>query len=79
MDCRIFFYSIPMPLYYGAGHLQPYLVMDPRLVYDVKPIDYLDYAYSTGQDCTNFLIGYTNYVPKKIDANQFNYPSITLA
>lgn len=68
------------PFSYGAGHVQPNRAVDPGLVYDLKPRDYLRYLCSLGYNQTQlagFAIGPFKCF-KNISISNVNYPSITV-
>lgn len=69
------------PFDYGAGHLNPNKAMDPGLVYDVTPNDYLNFICSLGYNESQIMLFTKNpsyKCSKQIDLINFNYPSITV-
>ncbi|MED6133363.1 hypothetical protein PIB30_027660 [Stylosanthes scabra] len=66
---------------YGSGHIQPNLAIEPGLVYDLQPIDYLNFLCASGYDqqAISALNYNTAFVCKgSHSVNDLNYPSITL-
>ncbi|KAI8552255.1 hypothetical protein RHMOL_Rhmol06G0252500 [Rhododendron molle] len=75
------YYSPATPFNYGAGHVQPNRAMDPGLVYDLTPNDYLKFLCALGYNETqiSMLSGSHYTCPKaNISLANFNYPSITV-
>ncbi|KAG5545864.1 hypothetical protein RHGRI_018129 [Rhododendron griersonianum] len=75
------YYSPATPFNYGAGHVQPNRAMDPGLVYDLTPDDYLKFLCALGYNETqiSMLSGSPYTCPKaNISLANFNYPSITV-
>ncbi|KAF7140178.1 hypothetical protein RHSIM_Rhsim06G0180800 [Rhododendron simsii] len=75
------YYSPATPFNYGAGHVQPNRAMDPGLVYDLTPNDYLKFLCALGYNETqiSILSGSHYTCPKaNISLANFNYPSITV-
>ncbi|PNX98217.1 subtilisin-like protease-like protein, partial [Trifolium pratense] len=72
------------PFAYGAGQLQPNLVVDPGLVYDISTEDYLNYFWYRGARVERlhdfYKPGSYKPPPRKTSFNilNFNYPSITV-
>ncbi|MBA0560501.1 hypothetical protein Golob_017393 [Gossypium lobatum] len=68
------------PFSYGAGHVQPNLAMDPGLVYDLTPTDYLNFLCTLGYNETliSLFSKNTYKCPNPINLANFNYPSITI-
>ncbi|KAL6986596.1 Subtilisin-like protease SBT5.3 [Sarracenia purpurea var. burkii] len=68
------------PFNYGAGHVQPNRAMDPGLVYDLTPRDYLKFLCAIGYNQTIIALfsGGPYKCPKHISLLDFNYPSITV-
>ncbi|OVA12340.1 Peptidase S8/S53 domain [Macleaya cordata] len=68
------------PFSYGAGHVRPNAAMDPGLVYDSTPIDYLNFLCNLGYNQTQIqLFSIKPYkCPKSSSLLDFNYPSITV-
>ncbi|XP_042520488.1 subtilisin-like protease SBT5.4 [Macadamia integrifolia] len=69
------------PFNYGAGHVRPNSAMDPGLVYDLTPNDYLNFLCAIGYNQTT--ISLFSQQPYKcpspaISLLDFNYPSITV-
>ncbi|KAF7815678.1 subtilisin-like protease [Senna tora] len=70
------------PFAYGSGHVRPDLAIDPGLVYDLKPSDYLDFLCGSGYEET--LVASFNHekhykCPKSYRIEDFNYPTITVS
>ncbi|KAG9441195.1 hypothetical protein H6P81_017049 [Aristolochia fimbriata] len=69
------------PFGYGAGRVSPNAAMDPGLVYDLAPVDYLDFLCAVGYNTTQ-IGAFTNdsYTcdPSSINPLNFNYPSIVV-
>ncbi|XP_064947525.1 subtilisin-like protease SBT5.3 [Musa acuminata AAA Group] len=69
------------PWRFGAGNIQPNSAMDPGLVYDLKPTDFLDLLCSMGYNSTQ-LAHFTDppyACPKqKIEEHNLNYPMIAI-
>lgn len=68
------------PFSYGAGHIQPNGAMDPGLVYDISPTDYLNFICALGYNETLVeMFSQGPYkCPKPISLTNLNYPSITV-
>ncbi|CAL5406137.1 unnamed protein product [Camellia sinensis] len=68
------------PFSYGAGHVQPNRAMDPGLVYDLTPNDYLNFLCALGYNQTQIaMFSKSPYkCPNPISLANFNYPSITI-
>ncbi|KAL1143472.1 hypothetical protein V6Z11_A11G162900 [Gossypium hirsutum] len=68
------------PFSYGAGHVQPNLAMDPGLVYDLTPTDYLNFLCALGYNETliSLFSKNTYKCPNPINLANLNYPSITI-
>uniref|UniRef100_A0A7N0TXR3 Subtilisin-like protease n=1 Tax=Kalanchoe fedtschenkoi TaxID=63787 RepID=A0A7N0TXR3_KALFE len=68
------------PFSYGAGHVRPNRAMDPGLVYDLTPSDYLNFLCALGYNETLIKAfsdaPYT--CPKHASLASFNYPAITV-
>lgn len=69
------------PFNYGAGHVHPNEAMDPGLVYDMMPTDYLNFLCTLGYNSTQ--IANFSMTPYKCPRNppnilDLNYPSITV-
>ncbi|KAJ3677559.1 hypothetical protein LUZ60_003283 [Juncus effusus] len=69
------------PFSYGSGHINPNRAMDPGLVYDLTPTDYLNFLCALGYNSTQittFSIKPYNCPkdPQKIE--NLNYPSIAI-
>ncbi|KAJ8763376.1 hypothetical protein K2173_002259 [Erythroxylum novogranatense] len=64
------------PLDFGAGHIDPNKAMDPGLVYDMVPEDYINYLCAmnyTGEQIQT-IVGTTNYTCQYASLD-LNYPS----
>ncbi|KAL4581191.1 hypothetical protein LXL04_017401 [Taraxacum kok-saghyz] len=67
------------PLDYGAGHVDPNKAMDPGLVYDIKPDDYINYLCAL-----NYTRNEIRVISKRSEIScanaclDLNYPSFTL-
>ncbi|KAI3805087.1 hypothetical protein L1987_27133 [Smallanthus sonchifolius] len=67
------------PLDYGAGHVNPNKAMDPGLVYDIQPHDYINYLCAM-----NYTRKEIRIISKKSEINcanatlDLNYPSFIL-
>ncbi|KAK9077178.1 hypothetical protein SSX86_005514 [Deinandra increscens subsp. villosa] len=67
------------PLDYGAGHVNPNKAMDPGLVYDIQPQDYINYLCAL-----NYTRNEIRIISKKSEVNcenatlDLNYPSFIL-
>ncbi|KAK4275715.1 hypothetical protein QN277_018751 [Acacia crassicarpa] len=73
--------EVATPFHYGSGHIKPNLAMDPGLVYDLKPSDYLNLLCASAYE--ERIVESINYnkpykCPKSYRLEDFNYPSITL-
>ncbi|XAR65674.1 Tripeptidyl-peptidase II, partial [Bertholletia excelsa] len=68
------------PFSYGAGHIRPNHAMNPGLVYDLTPSNYLDFLCGLGYNQTTlqYFSGKPHKCPKKYSILDFNYPSITI-
>ncbi|KAJ0988189.1 hypothetical protein J5N97_006545 [Dioscorea zingiberensis] len=69
------------PFNYGAGHVMPNHAMDPGLVYDITPKDYLDFLCALGYNSTNMgaFSNETHPCPSKpMKLENLNYPAITI-
>jgi len=72
------------PFSYGAGHVSPNHAMDPGLIYDLTPIDYLDFLCIIGYNKTIIKTFYTgiHHCPERgsprANLLNYNYPSITV-
>ncbi|XP_042445560.1 subtilisin-like protease SBT5.3 [Zingiber officinale] len=69
------------PFSYGSGHVQPNRAMDPGLVYDLTPKDYLNFLCALGYNSTQIAtFSLEPYVcpSKPCKLEDLNYPSITL-
>lgn len=68
------------PFSYGAGHIRPNRAMDPGLVYDLSPNDYLDFLCGVGYNSTlvQKLSGGSYKCPEHFSLLNFNYPSISV-
>ncbi|XP_042520485.1 subtilisin-like protease SBT5.4 [Macadamia integrifolia] len=71
------------PFSYGAGHVRPNRAMDPGLVYDLTPIDYLNFLCAIGYNGTSIRVFSETKLPYRcpnpaITLLDFNYPSITV-
>ncbi|KAI9115658.1 hypothetical protein K1719_013327 [Acacia pycnantha] len=69
------------PFHYGSGYVRPNLAMDPGLVYDLKPSDYLNLICASAYE--ERIIEDINYnkaykCPSSYRLEDFNYPSITV-
>ncbi|XP_028751886.1 subtilisin-like protease Glyma18g48580 [Neltuma alba] len=72
---------VATPFHYGAGFVRPNLAMDPGLVYDLSPSDYLNFLCFSRYE--GVLLQVFNYnrpyrCPRSYKLEDFNYPSITL-
>lgn len=69
------------PFSYGAGHVKTKALVDPGLVYDITPKDYLNFLCSLGYNKTMMGIfsGEFSCPSKPIKAEDLNYPSISIA
>ncbi|KAI4366215.1 hypothetical protein MLD38_022119 [Melastoma candidum] len=68
------------PFDYGAGHVHPTQILDPGLIYDLGPYDYVNYLCGRGYSSTLVRV-FTNEsytCPPKFSISNFNYPSITI-
>ncbi|KAF7815674.1 subtilisin-like protease [Senna tora] len=75
-------YSAATPFAYGSGHVRPNQAIDPGLIYDLTPSDYLNFLCASAYKDT--LVSSFNYnkpykCPKSYRMQDFNYPSITLS
>ncbi|KAF5747008.1 subtilisin-like protease SBT1.7 [Tripterygium wilfordii] len=65
------------PLDFGAGHINPNQAMDPGLIYDLGPQDYIDFlcgiGYSTQQ--MSAVLRRNQWNCQAIAASDLNYPS----
>ncbi|XP_076924853.1 subtilisin-like protease SBT3 [Bidens hawaiensis] len=67
------------PLDYGAGHVNPNKAMNPGLVYDIQPHDYINYLCAL-----NYTQHKIQIISKKLETNcanatiDLNYPSFIL-
>ncbi|MQM16158.1 hypothetical protein Taro_049113 [Colocasia esculenta] len=69
------------PFSYGAGHVRPNQAMDPGLVYDMTPMDYLNFLCALGYNSTqvaNFSMTPYNCPRKPPKILNLNYPSISI-
>lgn len=69
------------PFSYGSGHVQPNRAMDPGLVYDLTPKDYLNFLCALGYNSTQIAtFSREPYVcpSKPCKLEDLNYPSITV-
>lgn len=73
------------PFDYGAGHVRPNRAMDPGLVYDLSPRDYLNFLCKLGYNSTQLVLflgtsgGSFNCGTSKLhDMLDMNYPAITV-
>ncbi|XP_065872051.1 cucumisin-like isoform X1 [Euphorbia lathyris] len=68
---------------YGAGHLDPLKAVDPGLVYDAKPIDYVKFLCGQGYNTSvlQIVTGDNSSCSKAINATvwDLNYPSFALS
>ncbi|CAN0890863.1 Subtilisin-like protease SBT5.4 [Linum grandiflorum] len=69
------------PFSYGSGHIRPNQAMNPGLVYDITPTDYLNFLCASGYNKTQ-LKNFTDtpfncpeHAPSILD---LNYPSISI-
>lgn len=69
------------PFDYGAGQIQASKAMDPGLVYDLTPQDYLNFLCALGYNSTEMklFIGKQKCPSTPIEIQDLNYPSITIA
>ncbi|KAL8143714.1 hypothetical protein V2J09_016746 [Rumex salicifolius] len=69
------------PFMYGSGHVRPNSAMNPGLVYDLTPNDYLDFLCAIGYNDTS-LLPFTKKSHYECDHTKtvydFNYPSVSL-
>ncbi|MED6211673.1 hypothetical protein PIB30_075987 [Stylosanthes scabra] len=65
---------------YGSGHVQPYLAIEPGLVYDLHLIDYLNFLCASGYSQYISILNNNRTFDCKgtHSVNDLNYPSITL-
>ncbi|KAG6538216.1 hypothetical protein ZIOFF_003328 [Zingiber officinale] len=69
------------PFAYGSGHVQPNHAMDPGLVYDLTPQDYLNFLCSLRYNYTQIALfsnGSYSCPSTPLDVKDLNYPSITI-
>ncbi|KAH7659858.1 Tripeptidyl-peptidase II protein [Dioscorea alata] len=68
------------PFDYGAGQIQPSKAMDPGLVYDLTPQDYVNFLCKLGYNSTQMklFIGQYKCPSTSIKLQDLNYPSITI-
>ena len=68
------------PFVYGSGHMQLNRAMDPGLVYDITPEDYLNFLCARGYNDTRIrLFSEKPYeCPVNNTLNDCNYPSIAV-
>ncbi|KAH7684213.1 Tripeptidyl-peptidase II protein [Dioscorea alata] len=69
------------PFNYGAGHVMPNHAMDPGLVYDITPSDYLDFLCALGYNSTRMRAfnNESHSCPlKPMELENLNYPSISI-
>ncbi|XP_068639583.1 subtilisin-like protease SBT5.3 [Aristolochia californica] len=67
------------PFGFGTGHVQPNAAMDPGLVYDLSPRDYLNFLCSIGYTAEAIkMLTTDSYSCEALDLLNFNYPSITV-
>ncbi|XP_022927103.1 subtilisin-like protease SBT5.4 [Cucurbita moschata] len=66
------------PFIYGSGHIHPIGAIDPGLVYDLSPNDYLEFLCASGYKEKNIRVfAEENYkCPVSGSILNFNYPSI---
>ncbi|KAI9114223.1 hypothetical protein K1719_014873 [Acacia pycnantha] len=72
---------VATPFDYGTGYVKPNPAMDPGLVYDLKPSDYLNFlCFSAYEERIIEAINYNRpyKCPKSYRLEDFNYPSITV-
>lgn len=67
------------PFSYGAGHVFPHRALDPGLVYDMSPANYLDFLYALEYNATT--MEFFNEAPYQCPGEphsiqDLNYPSI---
>ncbi|KAK4275654.1 hypothetical protein QN277_018695 [Acacia crassicarpa] len=73
--------QVATPFHYGTGYVKPNPAMDPGLVYDLKPSDYLNLlCFSAYKERIIEAINYNRpyKCPKSYRLEDFNYPSITV-
>ncbi|XP_073156453.1 subtilisin-like protease SBT4.6 [Henckelia pumila] len=66
---------------YGAGHIDPIKAVDPGLVYEITPDDYIKFLCNSGYDSSKLskIFGTSIQCPdKKSTSNHLNYPAMTL-
>ncbi|KAI9114132.1 hypothetical protein K1719_014782 [Acacia pycnantha] len=73
--------QVATPFHYGTGYVKPNIAMDPGLVYDLKPSDYLNLLCASAYE--ERIIEAINYnkpykCPRTYRLEDFNYPSITV-
>ncbi|XP_073152954.1 subtilisin-like protease SBT4.3 [Henckelia pumila] len=65
---------------YGAGHINPIEAVDPGLVYEITPVDYIKYICNSDYDESRFskILG-TSIICQdmKLTSNDLNYPAMT--
>ncbi|KAK6947140.1 PA domain [Dillenia turbinata] len=67
------------PFSYGGGHVRPNRAVDPGLVYDLLPNDYIKFLCGLGYSQTQIdLFAKGAPCPKSFDITDLNYPSITV-
>lgn len=73
-------YRQATPFQYGAGHLYPNRAVDPGLVYDMSPEDYLHFLCAVGYN-ENMLMTFNEAsfrCPDSVSLLDINYPSISV-
>ncbi|KAI4374829.1 hypothetical protein MLD38_012776 [Melastoma candidum] len=68
------------PFQFGAGHVHPSQVLDPGLVYDLGPYDYMNFLCARTQNISQIrlFINDSYACPTTFSILNFNYPSITV-
>ncbi|KAK6934659.1 Subtilisin-like protease, fibronectin type-III domain [Dillenia turbinata] len=67
------------PFSYGGGHVRPNRAVDPGLVYDLIPTDYIKFLCGLGYNQTQIdLFTKGSFCPKSFKITDLNYPSITV-
>ncbi|EFJ27141.1 hypothetical protein SELMODRAFT_412073 [Selaginella moellendorffii] len=75
-------YGEPATLFsYGSGQIQPAKALDPGLVYDIEPTDYISYLCSTGYSSAQVrnITGDKSTACSTNSTFDLNYPSIGIA